>query len=313
MLNSSRIAEFTLLGFPLPTNIKIIVFTLVLISYCVTLAANIIIISVVRQNACLYIPMYIFISNFSLMEIGCTTVMIPKMLADLLSVQSSISLLGCLIQFYLISLYGCLANILLAMMGYDRYLAICHPLRYSSIMTHNLCYIMTVTSWVTSFLMPLLPTILVSKLYFCKNKIIDHFFCDFGPLVKLSCSDSTIAMTCFFGQAWIIILTCFSTTLISYFFIMFTILRIQTHNGRQKAFSTCASHLTVVGIFYGSIIFMYVRPSGANAFSFDKIVSVFYSVVTPLLNPIIYSLRNENIKIALKNTIYKRKMSLMKQ
>ncbi|KAM3936730.1 olfactory receptor 6M1-like [Leptodactylus fuscus] len=299
VLNISQITEFTLLGFPLPTNIKVIVFTLVLMSYFITLAANFLIITVVRKNSCLYTPMYLFLSNFSLMDIGCTTVIVPKMLADLLSVQTNISFYECIIQFYFILLSGCMANILLAMMGYDRYLAICHPLRYTSIMTHNLCYTMTLTSWITSSLMPLLPTIFVSKLYFCRKKVIDHFFCDFGSLIKLSCSDSTLAMKCFFGQAWIIILTCFSATMISYLFIISTILKIQTNNGREKAFSTCVSHLSVVGIFYGSLIFMYVRPS-ANTSSYDKIVSVFYSVVTPLLNPIIYSLRNKNIKTALK-------------
>ncbi|XP_063312559.1 olfactory receptor 6M1-like [Pelobates fuscus] len=250
--------------------------------------------------------MYIFLSNFSLMEIGCTTIIVPKMLTDLLNSKEGISFQGCLTQFYFILFSGSMENILLAMMGYDRYLAICNPLRYSSIMTHNLCYHMAFGSWITSFLMPLIPTIFVSKLHFCNKRGIDHFFCDFGPLVKLSCSDTSTAANTFFGQAWILILSCSTVTLVSYSYIIATIVKIPTSNGRQKAFNTCASHLTVVGIFYGTLIFMYVRPSEVNTSHLDKILSVFYSVVTPLLNPIIYSLRNANIKIALKNILQRK-------
>ncbi|XP_053303998.1 olfactory receptor 6F1-like [Spea bombifrons] len=305
VVNISEVVDFVLLGFPVSQKLKILIFTFILASYCIILVANIVIVTVVKKFPHLYVPMYIFISNFSLMEICCTTIIIPKMLTDLVNTKESISFNGCLIQFYFILFSGAMENILLAMMGYDRYLAICHPLHYSSIMTHTVCYRMAAGSWITSFLMPIMPTIAVSKLSFCDNRKIDHFFCDFGALVKLSCSTTAIAAKIFFGQAWILILSCSSVTFISYIYIIYTVLKIPTHSGRKKAFSTCVSHLTVVGIFYGTLFFMYVRPSESNTTHLDKGISVFYTVVAPLLNPIIYSLRNANIKTALNTMLQK--------
>ncbi|XP_072269966.1 olfactory receptor 10A7-like [Pyxicephalus adspersus] len=303
--NNSKVTDFILLGFPLPSDLKKVLFILTLTSYSITLLANMLIITVVRVNAQLHIPMYIFLSHFSLMEIGYTTVIIPKMLHGLLFETVTISLYGCLTQFYFIFFSGSLENVLLAIMGYDRYLAICNPLRYSMIMTQHVCYQLALASWISGCLVPLMPTVWVSKLFFCGYRKIDHFFCDFGPLVKLSCSDTSIAAKTFFGQACILILSCCLVILISYIFIMFTILTMSSTRSRQKAFSTCASHVTVVTIFYGTIIFTYVRPSTGNSTYIDKTVSVFYSVVTPLLNPIIYSLRNSSIKLAIQNTTKK--------
>ncbi|XP_053304008.1 olfactory receptor 6F1-like [Spea bombifrons] len=301
--NTTNIPDFILLGFPLHHEIKKLLFTIVLASYCITLVTNMLIIIVVKVNPKLHIPMYIFLCNFSVMEIGYTTVIIPKMLSVLLIERVTISMHGCLTQFYFVFFSGSIENVLLAIMGYDRYLAICNPLRYSSIMTHQVCCWLAVVSWISGCLIPIMPTVWVSKLLFCAEREIDHFFCDFGPLVKLSCSDTSKAVTTFFGQAWILILSCCMVTAISYTLIVSTILKIPTVNGRQKAFSTCASHFTVVSIFYGTIIFTYVRPSNINTSYLDKTVSVFYSVVTPLLNPIIYSLRNVSIKQGLQNMV----------
>ncbi|XP_063769958.1 olfactory receptor 6M1-like [Pseudophryne corroboree] len=300
--NTTTVTDFILLGFPLSPELKMLLFTLVLVSYSVTLVANMLIITTVQMNAKLQIPMYIFLTHFSLMEIGYTTVIIPKMLNGLLVENETISRNGCLTQFYFIFFSGSIENVLLAFMGYDRYLAICIPLRYPSIMTNSACCWLCIGSWIAGCLIPLMPTICVSNLVICNDRRIDHFFCDFGPLVKLSCSDTTMAVRIFFAQAWILILSCFIVIMISYIFIVSTILKIPSIRGRQKGFSTCASHFTVVSIFYGTIIFTYVRPSAGNTSYMDKTISVFYAVVTPLLNPIIYSLRNESVKVAMQNT-----------
>ncbi|CAH2294772.1 olfactory receptor 6M1-like, partial [Pelobates cultripes] len=247
------------------------------------------------SNANLQVPMYIFICNLSAMEICYTTVIIPKMLNGLLIENITISKYGCFTQFYFVFFCGSIENVLLAIMGFDRYLAICHPLRYTSLMNRSICCWLACGSWISGCLIPIMPTIWVSKLLFCSYRKIDHFFCDFGQLVKLSCSDTTMALMTFFGQAWILILSCCTVIVVSYCYIVSTILKIQSVSGRQKAFLTCVSHFTVVSIFYGTIIFAYVRPSNADTSYLDKSVSVFYSVITPLLNPMIYSLRNTRI------------------
>ncbi|XP_066461033.1 olfactory receptor 6N1-like [Eleutherodactylus coqui] len=298
--NSSDVTDFTLLGFHTSTDLKRLMFILILKSYLITLMANILIITVVQTNSQLQVPMYHFLSHFSVLEIGYTTVVIPKMLVGLLADHVTISRYGCLTQFYFVFFSGTVENVLLAVMGYDRYLAICNPLHYSSIMTQSLCCQMAFAAWICGCFIPVMPTIGLAKLDFCGDKRIDHFFCDFGPLVKLSSSDTSVVIWIFFGQSCVLIPTCCLLIIISYTFIISTILNIPSTSGCQKAFSTCASHFTVVSIFYATIIFMYVRPSAANTFRGDKMISVFYSVVTPLLNPIIYSLRNASIKEAMQ-------------
>ncbi|KAM3936728.1 olfactory receptor 6N1-like [Leptodactylus fuscus] len=303
MQNSTEITDFILLGFNVSSDLKRFMFILILASYLITLMANTLIITVVQKNSQLRFPMYYFLSHFSVLEIGYTAVIIPKMLDGLLAYNVTISRCGCLTQFYFVFFSGTIENVLLVIMGYDRYLAICKPLYYSSIMTDSLCCQLAFASWITGCLIPVMPTIWVSKLDFCSNRKIDHFFCDFGPLVKLSCSDTTVAVWTFFVLSSVLIPNCCLVIIISYTFIICTILNIPSSSGRQKAFSTCASHFTVVSIFYATIMFMYVRPSAVHTFYLDKIVSVFYAVVTPLLNPMIYSLRNSSIKQAVKNVI----------
>ncbi|KAM4808020.1 olfactory receptor 287-like [Rhinophrynus dorsalis] len=299
-LQNSTVSDFILLGFPMSAKLKKLLFVLTTLSYCIILMANILIITVVRMNPRLHIPMYIFLCNFSIMEISFTTVVIPKMLSGMLAETVTISMQGCLTQFYFIFFTGSVENILLAIMGYDRYLAICNPLHYSSIMTNTVSHSAALGSWLSGCFFPVVPTILISRLNFCSDTYIDHFFCDFGPLVTLSCSDTTLTVNYFFRQAWIVVLSCFIVTVVSYIYIVSTIMKMSSITSRKRAFSTCASHLTVISIFYGTIIFMYVRPV-VNTSHMDKIVSLFYSVVTPVLNPIIYSLRNKSIKIGLQS------------
>ncbi|KAM4707034.1 olfactory receptor 11L1-like [Discoglossus pictus] len=302
-LNTSKLSDFILLGFQFSPESKMLTFILILNTYFVIFVANTLIIAAVRMNIKLQIPMYIFLYNFSLKELAYSTTIIPKMLSGLLVEKDTISIHGCLTQFYFILFSGSVENILLAFMGYDRYLAICNPLRYSTIMTNKMCYWLVLVSWISGSLIPLMPTIFASRFSYCSLKEIDHFFCDFGPLVMLSCSDTSVAAQIFFGQAWILILSCFFVTIFSYTFIISTILKIPSLNGRQKAFSTCASHLIVVSILYSSIIFIYVRPSSAKTSYIDKTVSVLYTVLTPLLNPVIYCLRNSSMKTGIQTLI----------
>ncbi|XP_030042232.1 olfactory receptor 11L1-like [Microcaecilia unicolor] len=299
----SNVTEFLLLGFSNVRELQILLFVLFLLFYLLTITANILIITVVRTESCLHKPMYFFISSFSFLEIWYTTVTEPKMLTGLLTGNKTISSISCIAQFYFIFFLGATQHFLLAVMAYDRYLAICNPLRYSTIMTNSICGQLVVGSWVVGCLSISLPAALMSRLVFCGPNMIDHFFCDFSPLLKLSCTDTSLNEIIFSVVAWTVILGCFLVTMVSYICIVITILRIPSSVGRQKAFSTCASHLTVVSIFFGTVIFMYVRPKAKESSHIDKVISVFYSVIIPLLNPMIYSLRNKEMKDALKKAV----------
>ncbi|XP_069506330.1 olfactory receptor 6F1-like [Ambystoma mexicanum] len=306
-VNQTLVTEFILLGFSQSATLNWFILTAFLAAYLFTIAANIVIVVLVKENRSLHTPMYFFLCNFSLLEIGYTSVIIPRALADLSSRTRNISVVGCLTQFYFIFFCGSVEYALLTVMAWDRYLAICSPLRYSAVMSPKLCIVLAAMSWLSGCLIPMMPAVWVSDLIFCGPNQIDHFFCDFAPLLKLSCTETSKAEKTFLGQACVLILTCFLLTMVSYTYIISTVLRIPSATGRQKAFSTCAAHLTVVSVFYGTTIFMYVRPSAGDAFPLDKAVSVFYSVITPMANPLIYSLRNESIKRALL-TLIKRRM-----
>ncbi|XP_029436748.1 olfactory receptor 6F1-like isoform X1 [Rhinatrema bivittatum] len=301
----SNVTEFLLLGFSSTRDPQIFLFILFLLFYLLTITANLLIITVVRAEPHLHKPMYFFISNFSFLEIWYTTVTLPKTLNSLLTGDKAISSIGCIAQFYFIFFLGATQHFLLAVMAYDRYLAICNPLRYSTIMTNSVCSQLVVGSWLVGCLSISLPAALMSQLLFCGPNKIDHFFCDFAPLLKLSCTDTSINEVIFSVVAWTVILGCFLVTMVSYICIIITILRIPSSVGRQKAFSTCASHLTVVSIFFGTVIFMYIRPKAKDSSHVDKVISVFYSVIIPLLNPMIYSLRNKEMKDALKKAVNK--------
>ncbi|XP_029436749.1 olfactory receptor 6F1-like isoform X2 [Rhinatrema bivittatum] len=304
-MQSRKFTYFLLLGFSSTRDPQIFLFILFLLFYLLTITANLLIITVVRAEPHLHKPMYFFISNFSFLEIWYTTVTLPKTLNSLLTGDKAISSIGCIAQFYFIFFLGATQHFLLAVMAYDRYLAICNPLRYSTIMTNSVCSQLVVGSWLVGCLSISLPAALMSQLLFCGPNKIDHFFCDFAPLLKLSCTDTSINEVIFSVVAWTVILGCFLVTMVSYICIIITILRIPSSVGRQKAFSTCASHLTVVSIFFGTVIFMYIRPKAKDSSHVDKVISVFYSVIIPLLNPMIYSLRNKEMKDALKKAVNK--------
>ncbi|XP_073493334.1 olfactory receptor 5G9-like [Phyllobates terribilis] len=288
-------------------NLKIPSFLLFLILYSVTISGNIMIAILVSISPNLKHPMFFFLGHLSIFDIMFTTNIVPKMLCAIVNDGVTISFAGCIIQleFFGISLVAeCL---LLAVMSYDRYLAICNPLRYVYIMDPNLCILLVAICWVLGFTISLVTVIMTSKQDFCGPRIIDHFFCDLVPLLKLSCSDtsSVILENILLATPLTLFPLVFIT--VTYIYIFITILKIPSTSGRQKAFSTCSSHLTVVGMFYGTLVSLYVVPSNGNSLNANKVLSLLYTFVTPLFNPIIYSLRNKEIRVALRRYAFNKK------
>ncbi|XP_053555845.1 olfactory receptor 6B1-like [Bombina bombina] len=306
LINQSQLTEFILIGFPSNKNLQVLLFMVFLSFYILTVTTNVFIIGTVSLDPKLKrSPMYVFLSHFSFLEIWYTTVTIPKMLVDFTEDTNTISHSGCIVQIYFFFSLGLTELFFLAAMAYDRYLAICHPLRYNSLMTSKLCNQLSILSWLCGFFSSFLLVIPSSRLLFCGPNTINHFFCDFIPLLNISCTEIFIIDKIFYSIAWIIILYSFLLTITSYYCIIMTIYRLPFGTGRKKAFSTCVSHLTVVLTFYGTIIFMYIRPSKQYAFNIDKVVSIFYAVVIPLLNPLVYTIRNREVKKAMRNMIMK--------
>ncbi|XP_072270020.1 olfactory receptor 6N1-like [Pyxicephalus adspersus] len=311
LFNESRVTEFLLVGFSVIHKLKIFTFLLFLIIYLATILGNVVIIALVWTHPQLKTPMYFFLCNLSFLEIWYISVTLPKILENLLFPAQRITAIGCIAQCYFFFLLGGIENYFLAVMAFDRYLAICNPLRYSTIMNPVFCCELAVGCWLCSMLGSVLPLYWLCNLSFCGPNKIDHFFCDVVPLLNSSCTDTSILKTYFFIIVWIIVFGCLLFTILSYVQIILTVSHIATVSGKTKAFSTCVSHLVVVITYYGSVILNYVRSPEGQTFEFDKIVSVLYAVVTPLLNPIIYSLRNKEVRNALgslkKHLIWKKR------
>ncbi|KAM8960690.1 olfactory receptor 6M1-like [Pelodytes ibericus] len=306
---SNNFTEFILLGFPTYQSWHCILFVIFLIFYLLTLTGNIIIITIVRTDGCLSSPMYFFISNLSFIEILYTSVTVPKLLALVIGRSQSISFSSCIIQFFFFFSLGATECFLLTVMSYDRYIAICKPLHYTLIMNGTLCFYLVVVCWIGGFFLNLFPAFFISKLKFC-DRNIRHFFCDLSPLLKLSCQSTTGIETLNFFTAFAIVLFSFSMTLATYIRIIVTILSIPSKLGRQKAFSTCGSHISVVLIFYGAVAFVYVRPKASTSFDLNKFLSMIYILVTPVMNPLIYSFRNKDVKIAVRKVIFRQSRQL---
>ncbi|XP_072006577.1 olfactory receptor 11L1-like [Engystomops pustulosus] len=296
------ITNVILLGFKNFQTIKNFFFVLMLLTYCVTICGNLLIIVVVSSSRSLHSPMYFFLTQLSFSDILLTTIIVPNMLRVVLYDGASVSLIGCLTQFYCFSATESIECLLLTVMSYDRYQAICNPLRYTSSINLTFCVKSVTISWLFVLFVILTISITMSHLIFCGPNIIDHFFCDFDPILELSCTDTFIVKMESRLIAVPLVISPFLVIIVSYGYIIITIMKIPSVTGRQKTFSTCSSHLAVVCLYYGSLISIYLFPKGENA---KKILSLFYNVVTPLLNPIIYSLRNKDIKRAL-GTIYHR-------
>ncbi|XP_068098278.1 olfactory receptor 6N2-like [Hyperolius riggenbachi] len=306
-LNKSRVSEFILVGFPTLYSYGPYLFVCLLLLYLLTITGNVLIFVVIRLESRLYTPMYFFISMLSFLEIWYTAVTIPKMLINLLVPRKSIYFSSCLLQTYFFHSLGATECYLLTAMAYDRYLAICQPLHYPSIMIPKLTIKLVAICFTIGFLCPITEVILISKLPFCGSNEIQHIFCDFPPLLSLACTDTSINVLADFIINSFIILVTFLFIMISYVKIIFAILKIRTSAGRVKAFSTCVSHLTVVLLFFTCIMFMYVRLTDSYSLYYDRVFAVIYSVLTPILNPIIYSLRNKDIRMALRRRMFSRR------
>ncbi|KAG9463996.1 hypothetical protein GDO78_020679 [Eleutherodactylus coqui] len=291
--NRSIASTFIIVGFETLREIELLLFSLFTGMYILTLAAHFLVITLVAVDKRLHKPMYLLLANFSMLEVLYTTVTVPKMLDALLTRRKDISSPSCLAQFYFLFGLGAAENCLLAVMAYDRYIAICMPLHYPTMMTSRTSINLAVGAWIGGLIAAFPPAVWIATLKFCFPNLIDHFFCDYAPLLKVSCEDTSAGEFVFMVMSWSVILGCFFLIMVSYSFIIFAVLRIPSTVGQKKAFGTCASHLAVVSIFYGTVIFMYIRPTSHIRFSLDKVVSVFYCVVTPLMNPIIYCFRNQ--------------------
>ena len=298
--NQTVLFEFIILGFSNLNELKFLLFTIFLVAYICTLGGNIFIILVTMIDPRLHTPMYFFLENLAFLDICYTTTNVPQMMVHLLSEKKSISYGGCVAQLFAFIFFVGSECLLLAAMAYDRYIAICKPLRYLVIMNKVLYSQLATSCWTGGFLNSVVHTVLTFRLPFCGNNKINYFFCDIPPLLILSCGDTSVNELALLSIGVFIGWTPFLCIILSYLYIISTILRIRSSEGRQKAFSTCASHLIIVLLYFGSSIFTYVRPISAYSLEKDRLISVLYSVVTPMLNPIIYSLRNKDIKEAAK-------------
>ncbi|XP_062840267.1 olfactory receptor 2AP1 isoform X1 [Anolis carolinensis] len=304
--NKTALTEFLLLGFRDIGNWRILLFFLFLLIYIVTMAGNILIIVLVVVDRHLHTPMYFFLVNLSCLETCYSSNILPLMLANLLSGgQGTISVTGCMTQYYFFGFLAVSECYLLAAMSYDRYVAICKPLLYLVLMNDRVCFQMVAGSWISGSLAINITIYLMSQLQFCDSGKINHFFCDFNPILKMSCSDTHMIKLLTTLLAAICSLPPFLLTLASYVSIISTIMGIPSVSGRQKAFSTCSSHLIVVATFYGTIMIVYMLPKTDALRHLNKIFSLFYTILTPLFNPLIYSLRNREVKKALKKVVAK--------
>uniref|UniRef100_A0A8D0L1Y5 Olfactory receptor n=1 Tax=Sphenodon punctatus TaxID=8508 RepID=A0A8D0L1Y5_SPHPU len=294
MENRTDVTEFILLGLSSKNEDQLVLFILFLLIYIFTLVGNTLILFIICTDSRLHTPMYFFLGNLSVVDIGYTTSTVPKMLVNYLSQDKTISLEGCLSQMYFFISFGGIECLLLGVMAYDRYAAICHPLYYTVLMNPKVCAQLAVASWALGLVNSAVHTGLMSALSFCRDNVIQHFFCDIPPLFKLSCSDTWANQIVTFVVGGSVIIGSFLMTLVSYVYIVLAILRIRTKEGRLKAFSTCASHLAVVNIYFGTIIFTYIRPNSNYSQEQDRALPVLYGILTPMLNPIIYSLRNKD-------------------
>ncbi|NXF75777.1 O10C1 protein, partial [Sclerurus mexicanus] len=297
--NQTSVIMFVFVGFSHQKDMKVIFFFLFLSVYIITVLGNLIILLVISMDPVLHTPMYFFLRNLSFLEICYTSVTLPRMLVNLLSGDMSISFAGCAAQMYFFVFFGATECYLLVAMAYDRYRAICSPLHYMDIMNKKVCMQLAASSWICGSLVALGHTISVFSLPFCGSNTINHFFCEIQPVLMLVCGDTYWNEIHIILGGVFVILMPFVLILVSYGLIISSILKIKSAKGRYKAFSTCFSHITVVTLFYGTGVYTYIRPKSSYSLDVDKVLALFYSVVTPILNPIIYSLRNREVKGAL--------------
>ncbi|EDM15530.1 olfactory receptor 808 (predicted), partial [Rattus norvegicus] len=294
--NQTWVHEFILLGLSSDWNTQVSLFILFLLMYLLTVLGNFLIILLIRLDSRLHTPMYFFLNNLSLVDVSYATSIVPQLLAHFLATRKAIPFLSCAAQLFFSLGLGGIEFLLLAVMAYDRYVAVCDPLRYSVIMHTGLCTRLVITSWVSGSLNSLVHTAITFQLPMCTNKYIDHISCEILAVVRLACVDTSSNEIVIMVSSIVLLMTPFFLVLLSYIQIISTILKIQSTEGRRKAFHTCASHLTVVTLCYGTTIFTYIQPHSSPSVLQEKLISLFYAILMPMLNPMIYSLRNKEVK-----------------
>ncbi|XP_007441880.1 olfactory receptor 6X1-like [Python bivittatus] len=307
LTNCTRVTEFILVGLPSAQGMENMILACVLLLYLLCLMSNGLIIVMVIMDHHLRKPMYFFLSNLSFIDIGHTTTFIPKLFVNYLSANRSICFYCCMAQLYIYFLFGVTAFFIIALISLDRYIAICHPLRYAIIMTPGLCLKLAVAAWCGSFFSILYQGVMITNLPYCTSNIINHFYCDVGPVLKIAGGDIQVIEALGFLVTVVVVMSSLLFTLISYLFIICTILRMPSNTRQHRAYSTCASHLIAVCILYGSVCFVYLRPTVKNSsLSVTKSVSWLNTMVTPVLNPFIYTIRNNEVKEAVWKVLRKK-------
>ncbi|KAM7244929.1 hypothetical protein CapIbe_003455 [Capra ibex] len=296
--NQSWVREFILLSLSSDWDTQVALFILFLVMYLLTVLGNVLIVLLIRLDSRLHTPMYFFLTNLSLVDVSYATSIVPQMLVHFLAGHKGIPYVSCAAQLFFSLGLGGIEFVLLAVMAYDRYVAVCDPLRYSVIMHGGLCARLAVTSWVSGSVNSLVQTTITFQLPMCTNKYIDHISCEILAVVRLACVDTSSNEVAIMVSSIVLLMTPFCLLLLSYIRIISTILKIQSTEGRKKAFRTCASHLTVVVLSYGMAIFTYIQPNSSPSVLQEKLMSLFYAILTPMLNPMIYSLRNKEVKRA---------------
>ncbi|XP_052504947.1 olfactory receptor 12D2-like [Budorcas taxicolor] len=304
MLNQTSVTEFLLLGLTDIQELQPVLFVVFLAIYIVSLTGNGAILRVVISDSRLHSPMYFFLGNLSCLDICYSTVTLPKMLQNFLSTHKAISFLGCISQLHFFHFLGSTESMLLAVMAFDRFVAICKPLHYTLIMNHQVCIQMAVTVWIIGFFYALLHSVMTSRLNFCGSNHIHHFFCDVKPLLELACGNTELNEWLLNTVSGTIAMGSFFLTFLSYFYIIIYLF-FKTHSCSMlhKALSTCASHFLVVVLFFVPVVFVYIHPASSSSMDQDQIIAIMYSVVTPVLNPLIYTLRNKEVKEALRRVM----------
>ncbi|XP_069460632.1 olfactory receptor 4E2-like [Ambystoma mexicanum] len=305
--NRTQVKEFFLLGMSDDFEVQVLLLLIFSVFFLVTMVGNALIISIIVLCSRLHNPMYFFLCNLSFLDICYSSVTVPKMLSNLLAERKTISFYGCIAQMYFFHVLGSAEMFLLAVMAYDRYVAICNPLRYPTIMSWKASAQLAAAAWLGGFTHSTLHTALILRLSFCGPNLIEHFFCDATPLLVLSCSDTSVDEVLILTTPGVLGPSCFLLILVSYCYIISSILKIRSAEGRKKTFSTCASHVMVVSVFYGTGVFVYIQPMSVYSAANNSFITVFYAVITPMLNPIIYALRNKDVKGAMKTVLCKKR------
>ncbi|XP_078518712.1 olfactory receptor 1G1-like [Lissotriton helveticus] len=300
--NLTTVTEFILLGLSDVPELQTTLFALFLAMYLVGVLGNGTIITLTTADSQLHTPMYFLIRNLSLVDLFLMTVIIPKLLINIIAEQKTISFVNCMSQLFFFLLFVGIDSMLLGVMAFDRYIAICNPLHYLMVMNRRVCALLVSGCWIIGLLNSLLHSVTISLLFFCSINKIQQFFCDIPALLKLSCSDTTTNEILLLVEGSIIAIASILPIVLSYANIIIAILKIRSSEGRRRAFSTCSSHLITVALYYGTVLFTYIRPTSTYSLEKDKVVTVMYTVVTPMLNPFIYSLRNKQVKEALRKT-----------